>query len=196
MAPRSAAQNEAVRAETRKRIMAAALKLFSRHGYDGTSVRMIAEESRVAQGLMYAYFPGKEALLQALFRQSMEDVQGSFAAVEAIRHPRERLRAYILGIADVIRQHLEFWRLSYGVRMQPSVLAALGPSTREWTRLIRDTLENWLREAGVDEPEVEARLLFATIDGVCQHFVLEPRRYPLDEVLHRLADRYATRRRP
>lgn len=190
MAPRSAEQNEAVRAETRGRIMDAALTLFSRHGFDGTSVRMIAEECGVAQGLMYAHFESKDALLQALFRTSMEDVQASFSVGGVEKNPRARLRAYILGIGPMIRKHQQFWRLSYGVRMQPAVLKALGPGLHDWTRVVLRTLESFLDEAGVKDADVEARVLFAVIDGICQHFVIDPRRYPLDEVLERVAARF------
>ena len=38
-------------------------------------------------------------------------------------------------------------------------------------------------------PELEARLLFATIDGACQHAVLEPD-YPVESVISTLLDRY------
>ena len=43
-----------------------------------------------------------------------------------------------------------------------------------------------LAEIGRPDPAVEARLLFATLDGVFQHFVLDPDAYPLEAVLTRL----------
>ena len=79
MSPRSAEQFDRMRAESRARIVDAALHLFAEHGYDGTSVRMIAERAGVSPGLLYHYFPAKEALLRALFEATMEDVRASFA---------------------------------------------------------------------------------------------------------------------
>ena len=42
---------------------------------------------------------------------------------------------------------------------------------------------------GLAYPELEARLLFATIDGACQHAVLEPD-YPVEGVVSTLLEKY------
>ena len=49
--------------ETRARLIDAALTLFARSGVDGTSIKDIAREAGVAQGLLYHYFAGKDDLL-------------------------------------------------------------------------------------------------------------------------------------
>ena len=54
--PRNQAQNEALREQSRRKILYSAGTLFARHGYEATSVRMIAREAGVAQGLLYNYF--------------------------------------------------------------------------------------------------------------------------------------------
>ena len=48
------------------------------------------------------------------------------------------------------------------------------------------TLERYLRDAGHPDPALGARLLFAAIDGVAQHFALDPENYPLDAVADHL----------
>lgn len=50
-------------------ILNAALKLFSRHGYRGTSIREIAEEAGVSTGNVYHHFPDKETLFWTLLDQ-------------------------------------------------------------------------------------------------------------------------------
>lgn len=52
--------------ETRRKLVDTALQLFSTHGYDGTSMKALARAAGVAQGLVYHYFSGKEALLWAV----------------------------------------------------------------------------------------------------------------------------------
>ena len=163
--------------------------MFGTHGYDRTTIRMIAESAGVSQGLMYRYFAGKEALLQAIFEQSMEDVRASFAAAEA-GAPGEQLERLIRASFDIIRENALFWRLSYGVRMQASVLEALGDRPQAWMAEIRRTLQRYLRAAGVARPDLEAVILFALIDGVSQHYVLDPKRYPLREVTERIVEAY------
>ena len=145
-------------------------------------------------GLLYNYFDGKQALLQALFEESMADVRQSFALADAVP-PSERLEQLIRGSFEILRRNLTFWRLSYGVRMQPAVLAGLGPDLQQWTAAILHTLEGYLQDAGVARPDVEAAVLFAIIDGVSQHYVLDPDRYPLEAVIELVVARYAKPRR-
>ena len=78
--------------------------------------------------------------------------------------------------------------------MQPEVLAGLGEGIQLWTAEIRQTLEAHLREAGHPNPAIEAAILFALIDGVCQHYVLDPAGYPLDAMAEAIVVRYQRRR--
>jgi AcrR family transcriptional regulator len=190
VSPRSEAENTRRREESRARIMAAALDRFGRDGYDGTSVRAIAEEAGVSVGLLYNYFEGKDGLLRALFEASMQDVRASFAAADAAGTAGERIERLVRASFRILRERETFWRLSYGVRMQAGVLAVLGPRIGAWTGEILATLERYLREAGWADPEIEAAVLFALIDGVSQHYVLSPATYPLDTVVERIVRRY------
>src|SRR5688500_2847290 len=190
MSPRTADQNEQIRAQSRRRIIDQALALFAEHGYAGTSVRMIAEAAGTSPGLLYNYFENKQALLHAIFEESVADVRASFALADAAP-PSERLERLVRGSFEILRRNMPFWRLSYGVRMQPAVLAGLGPELHEWTAMIRQTLQGYLRDAGVAQPEIEAAVLFALIDGISQHYVLDPQRYPLDAVTELVVARYA-----
>jgi hypothetical protein len=125
----------------------------------------------------------------------MADVRKSFALADAAPAP-ERLERLIRGSFEILRSNLAFWKLSYGVRMQPAVLAGLGPELHEWTATIHRTLQGYLRDAGVAKPDIEAAALFALIDGVSQHYVLDPQRYPLDAVTELVIARYANGSRP
>jgi len=54
----------AKRGETREKIIEAATKVFFKHGYEETSVRMIQEEADVVTGSFYHFFPSKELLFE------------------------------------------------------------------------------------------------------------------------------------
>jgi AcrR family transcriptional regulator len=54
---------------SRHQILEAALKLFSRQGYRGTSMREIAEAAGASTGNVYHQFPEKEAIFDALLDQ-------------------------------------------------------------------------------------------------------------------------------
>ncbi|MEP7380553.1 MAG: TetR family transcriptional regulator [Gemmatimonadota bacterium] len=187
--PRSADQNQALRASTRAKLLSAALLLFARDGYAATSVRAVANESGLATGLLYSHFQGKEALLRAVFEESMADVRASLALADAAP-VTERLAALVRGSVAILKEHLDFWRLSYATRTQPSVLTAVGPALPEWTASILESLRRYLADTGSSDPEGDAHALFAQIDGLCQHFALQPDSYPVDAVAERVIRRW------
>ena len=65
-ARRSPGIREAQAAIRREQVLSAALALFCEHGYAATSTRRIAEAAGVAEGLVFHYFPTKDALLWTL----------------------------------------------------------------------------------------------------------------------------------
>ncbi|MCZ7586566.1 MAG: TetR/AcrR family transcriptional regulator [Deltaproteobacteria bacterium] len=56
----------------RRRIIRACWVLFARHGYAGTSMKMIASRLRVADGHLYYYFTGKDDLVVWVIDQSAD----------------------------------------------------------------------------------------------------------------------------
>lgn len=54
---------------TRRRILAAALRLFSRDGFHGTSVRGLARSVGLTEAAIYYHFPSKRAIVGALYEQ-------------------------------------------------------------------------------------------------------------------------------
>ena len=99
MTDRSIAQEE-----RRRQILDAAVRVFARSGYHGSRVGDIAEEAGVAHGLLYHYFPSKEAVLQTIFRENWGALIERFRAVEVADEPApEKLE----GIAKIL---LRTWR--------------------------------------------------------------------------------------
>lgn len=188
--PRTPEQLETIRAESRERILEAALRLFARQGYAATSVRRIAEEAGVSQGLLYNYFEGKEALLRAMFERSTTDVEQSLSEAETGAAPQERIERLVRSAFAIVGEHLSFWRLSYQLRMQPGVLEGLEEATTAWTEATRARIERLLGGAGVRDAAIEARVLFAAIDGAAQHFALDPEGYPVEQVTRALVRRF------
>ena len=191
MSPRTAVQNQEVRAVTRAKLLNSALELFASRGYAATSVDAIAEAAGVSAGLLYHHFDGKAAVLNAIFEQSLTDVQATFAAADRELNPADRLPALLRAAVAIVPRHRNFWAVWYGLRMQREVLKSLGPSVGEFTVAIVRTLERYLSDIGWPDAAIEARLLFAQIDGLCQHYVLDPEHYPFESAIEHLIDRYA-----
>lgn len=177
----------------REHLLKSALVLFAERGYAGTSVKAIAQRADVSQGLLYVHFENKEALLLALFEREMGDVQGTLEVSDAeTGTPRtglEALEALLRAAFGVVTANRDLWQLSYALRFQPAVWKLLEPLIGAWTVSIREQLEGVCRGMKLAHPELEARLLFATIDGACQHAVLEPD-YPVEDVISTLLGRY------
>jgi AcrR family transcriptional regulator len=56
--------------DKRRLILGAAVRVFAREGYHDARVGDIAKEAGVAYGLVYHYFTSKEAVLEAVFRET------------------------------------------------------------------------------------------------------------------------------
>lgn len=56
----------------RQQILEVAARLFSHYGYDKTAVNDIAREVGISKAAIYLYFPGKEALFEALLMQQLD----------------------------------------------------------------------------------------------------------------------------
>lgn len=144
----------------------------------------------MASGLLYHYFPSKQAILEALFERSGAYVMEAFALAAAEEDPRARLAVLVRESARLVRAHGDFWRVSYGVRFQHEVLAGLAEGIAAGRAAYVGMFTGLLAEIGAPDPAIGARLLFATLDGVFQHAVLDPG-YPLDEVVERVIAQFA-----
>jgi AcrR family transcriptional regulator len=96
---------------TRTRIVEAALRLFSEHGYDRTTMRAIAKEAGVSVGNAYYYFGSKEHLIQGFYDRIAElHRENAGAVLAAEREFAARLRGVMLGWLDVAAPYHEFGR--------------------------------------------------------------------------------------
>jgi AcrR family transcriptional regulator len=101
--------------DTRARILDAAVELFARHGYDGTSVAQVIARAGVAKGGFYHHFASKQALLYEIYG---ELITRQLAAMDDILSrdlpAAQTLRALVVDLVESTaassRQALVFWR--------------------------------------------------------------------------------------
>jgi AcrR family transcriptional regulator len=77
---------ERKRDRTRKALLEAAVDLFERHGYEGTTIADLAAAADIGTRTFFSYFPSKEALL---FPEGDARVQAAITAIAA-RRPTDR----------------------------------------------------------------------------------------------------------
>jgi TetR/AcrR family fatty acid metabolism transcriptional regulator len=79
--------------DRRRLILDAAVRVFARKGFHTCRVGEIAEEAGVSHGLLYHYFPSKDAVLETVFRETWVGLEDAIAGVEASGlEAREQLR--------------------------------------------------------------------------------------------------------
>jgi len=69
-------------AAARDRLYATAMRLIARRGYEATTLRDIAKEARVSVGLLYRYFPSKQAVIIALYEELSADYARQAASMQ------------------------------------------------------------------------------------------------------------------
>lgn len=101
---------------SRRQVLDAALQLFSRQGYRGTTVRDIAEQAGVSTGNVYHHFPDKETI----FRTLLDEYAGiaastRFPFVRALRsgHFPDNLEALGFAARDSVRQFRQYQALIF-----------------------------------------------------------------------------------
>lgn len=80
---------------TRRRILETALRLFRERGYDGTTMRAVADEAGVSLGNAYYYFKSKEHLIQEYYSRSQ--TEHMLACVELLETETD-LKKRLLGV--------------------------------------------------------------------------------------------------
>ena len=68
--------------DKREQILQAAVRVFAAQGYEASRVGDVAREAGVAYGLVYHYFGSKEAVLEAVFRESWGRLLAAVALAE------------------------------------------------------------------------------------------------------------------
>lgn len=178
-----------VRRNSKNLIVQNALGLFSKNGFDNTSIRDIAKQCDISIGLMYNYFKGKEDLLKCIFNEGLQDIQDSFLVPEGSIQPKQRFEFYVRQTFKIIEEKKELWRLIHSIRMQKTIMALLVTDMQKMQHFILENLTSMLNDLKIKDPEKEAFLLFAIIDGIAGHYLINAS-YPLQETVNKLINKY------
>jgi AcrR family transcriptional regulator len=91
-------------AAARARLYSVALRLISERGYEATTLRDIAKEAGVSVGLLYRYFPSKQAVVIALYDELSADYARQAEAMAAGKW-RERFLFALTTSLRVLEPH-------------------------------------------------------------------------------------------
>ncbi|WP_054811482.1 TetR/AcrR family transcriptional regulator [Nocardia arizonensis] len=101
------------RSDTRERIRAVAMELFSERGYDKTSLREIAERLGVTKAALYYHFRTKEDIVASLSEDLRRGVDEIVDWAEATQAGPARAREILSRYSDLLhglgRDMVRFW---------------------------------------------------------------------------------------
>ena len=104
----------------RQEIVQAAIKIFSRRGYEAARAEDIAHAARIAKGTLYLYFRSKEAIYSAAIAHAVGELQTlSAQRIEAASTFPEKLSAAIAVRLRFWGEHEELYRLLLTLGREP-----------------------------------------------------------------------------
>ena len=155
--------------DTRRRLFASAVALFSSDGYHATTVDAIARRAGVAKGTFFVHFATKDAVVLDLVHNQ---TTAALAAREHARHlgPAAMLRAAVAELGAQAGRSRELSRAVLAATLENATVAADADARFQvvLARMIDDATAA-RRARGVDA-EVLARSLMAAYLGAAYHF--------------------------
>jgi TetR/AcrR family transcriptional regulator, cholesterol catabolism regulator len=151
----------------REAIMDAAMHLFGKQGYSGTSMRDIASAVGVLPGSLYAHIASKEALLVDIVDDGIHRFLAAVRPhVESAVNPAEKLRAMVIAHVAVVADNPERslvvfhqWRFLGDSNIQ----AAIG-KRRDYEQAFISVIESGMK-TGAFRANLNRRIAVLTILG-------------------------------
>ena len=85
---------------TRQQILETAQRLFTEHGYDATSLQMIADEMGLTKAAVYYHFRAKSDILRAAMQPGIRRLEALLDDAAALRGRRARIEYLVNGFVD------------------------------------------------------------------------------------------------
>ena len=186
----------------RKAIMEGAVKVFTKSGFDASSMDSIAEVAGVSKRTVYNHFPSKEILFQAIvadFLKQRDDIKPiKYASVLPLEGQlKEFAKAELFLINDPVRRGLS--KLFTSVFLMD---IEFGKKTRSQFEPHKAFIV-WLNAAkedqklSFDSPELAARIFYGMVEGCLTYSALftdgaslKNANYILDEIVSTFLSRY------
>jgi TetR/AcrR family fatty acid metabolism transcriptional regulator len=163
--------------DTRERIRQAAVRVFSREGFDRASVKSIAEEAGVAVGSIYNHFRNKDDLLISVFEEEFRQRMDFLEELRGARLPvRDQVQRLLEDHVSRAREHKElaelllYERFHRGGRLWDRIVRLQRGIVERIDEILRAGIaEGWIRPC---HPKVVARALFDLVQTMTACWVL------------------------
>ena len=188
--PRTPAQIELIRKQRKTAIMDTALEVFAEHGYESTSISMLAKNAGVSKGLMYNYFVSKEELLKTIMSEGIDEI---FSYIDPNHDgviTKEEFIYMIDEIFALMKEKSNFYKLYFALIMQPSVSKLFIEKVNEVFAPMIKMFVDYYAKKGAKNPLAEAVLIGALFDGIGFNYLFNEDHYPLEDVIQLVKERF------
>ncbi|TMV92620.1 TetR family transcriptional regulator [Thioclava sp. BHET1] len=154
----------------RRKILEAALEVFSAHGFRGATLDQIAVEAGLSKPNLLYYFPSKEAIHVALMGGLLEIWLAPLRALNPQGDPRSELMGYVRRKLQMSRDMPRESRLFANEMLQgaPRLSDTLGDELKELVDAKAEVIHDW-SAAGKIAPVDPHHLIFS-IWALTQHY--------------------------
>jgi len=167
---------------TYNNILDVSLDLFSRHGYDATSVAEICQTAQVSKGAFYHHFSSKQELFLALMNTWLMQVDGLFQeaaeSAETVPAALAKMATIAGSIFDELESGfpilLEFWQQA---SRQPDIWQRAVSPYQSYIDFFTGIVQSGIQEGAFDEtldPNLAARILMAVAMGLLLQASFDP----------------------
>lgn len=155
-------------------ILEVAVAAFNEHGYDATSIGMLAERLGLSKSAIYHHVASKDELLALALDEALDGLEGALrAAEETSGTAAERLARVLRGAVLVLADRLPYVTLLLRVRGNTEVERAALQRRRAFDHAVATLVAEARAEGSlrVDaDPAVVARLLFGMINSLTEWY--------------------------
>ncbi|MCB5186464.1 TetR/AcrR family transcriptional regulator [Methylobacillus caricis] len=147
-------------------ILQAAGDLFSRQGFNSTSVDNIAAQAQVAKVTLYKYFKSKELLIIEYLREQDSKLWKKLADAPQQENALAELEALVIALLDVIgdKDFKGFASINAGVEF-PQSDNPVNQISKEFSRQLRDQLTELANKAKIKQADALALQLALVVEG-------------------------------
>ena len=161
--------------KTRKeKILATALKLFAKQGYEQTPTNQVSTKAEVSEGLLFKHYESKEGLLRAIFEAGQAKTTAIRIALLQEKDPELFLSMYMDHPLLMHEADKDFWRLNLNLMFeQPELYRSL--IDKDHDKILDARLRNAFDEADYADPNGETERLKAMMIGFCWNMLQDPK---------------------
>jgi len=154
-------------------VLDGAVELFNLHGYDATTMDMVAAHLKLSKGALYHHISSKEQLLELALDRALGALEGVLADSRKLGDAAARLEFLMNGAVDVLARELPSVTLLLRLRGNSAVERAALDRRREFdarvTELIAEAQSDGTIRRDID-PGAASRMLFGMLNSLTEWY--------------------------